>query len=149
MMSNQTANLLMYRFGDQGLEIFLVPNQEKTDEAWGLPMQSAEANYWNHDREASEDDLFIQLDTVRCDRTETDLKAVALEVNEEQEDLPLSYLLGEQESPLKVRRRTKMLMEHGAYFCVKEAVKKVFPAQVEMIKELQEVVTTRNLLKYI
>ncbi|MEO1435322.1 MAG: hypothetical protein AAFV80_07275, partial [Bacteroidota bacterium] len=82
-------------------------------------------------------------------RTQQDLNAITFDVSENVDQLPLGYLLGEQESPLKIRRRTKMLLEHGAYFCAKEAVKRVFPAQVKMIKELQEVVSSRNLLRYI
>ncbi|MEM6724938.1 MAG: hypothetical protein AAF598_12930 [Bacteroidota bacterium] len=146
-MSDRTANVLLYRLGDQGLEIFLVPNQEGA-ESWDLPLHPAAANYWEATPNTEEEHV-IQLDTVRCDRTQQDLNAIALEVPENEDQLPLVDLLGEQESPLKIRRRTKMLLDHGAYFCAKEAVKKVFPAQVKMIKELQEVVSSRNLLRYI
>ena len=40
-------------------------------------------------------------------------------------------------------------LEHGTYFAVKEAVKKVMPEEYALLKELKEVILDRNQVKYI
>ncbi len=152
------AGLLMYRYGKQGLEIFLVNDQttkSKENECWCIPngkVNLDENSFHAAKREFAretgiEPDIeeFIDLNCVEC--KDGKVKAYAFEESDVS-DLPFNKILT-TESPLRLRRKHKMLVEKGGWFCAKEAVKKVFPSEVELIKELRDVLTDRNQAGYI
>lgn len=152
------AGLLMYRYGKQGLEIFLVNDastQAEEKECWCIPNgkvnvdeNSFHAAKREFERETGiEPDIveFIDLNCVECQ--DGKVKAYAFE-DSDVSDLPFNKILT-TESPLRLRRKHKMLVEKGTWFCTKEAVKKVFPSEVELIKELRDVLTDRNQAGYI
>jgi len=152
------AGLLMYRYGKQGLEIFLVneqasPSTEK--ECWCIPngkvnidentFQVAQREFARETGIEPDIEEFIDLDCVECQ--DGKVKAYAFEKSSVA-DLPFNKILI-TESPLRLRRKHKMLVEKGTWFCTKEAIKKVFPSEVELIKELRDVLADRNQAGYI
>ncbi len=148
------AGLLMYRYGKEGLEVLLI--NEKGEETWSIPngkINEAESSFTAAQREfiqgtgiEPEGEEFIALDCVECE--DGKIKAWAFEEDNGVSDLPLRHIL-KTESPLRLRRKHKLLMEKGAWFCTKEAIKKVFPSEVELIKELLEILSDRNQAKYV
>jgi len=152
------AGLLMYRYGKQGVEVFLVnePTTPTTENnAWRIPngkvnidensFRAAQREFMRETGVEPEIEEFIDLDCVECQ--DGKVKAYAFEENSVA-DLPFNKILT-TESPLRLRRKHKMLVEKGAWFCAKEAAKKVFPGEVELIKELIEVLADRNQARYI
>lgn len=152
------AGLLMYRYGNEGLEIFLVNDEAEASEEkenWSIPNGSVrmDENSFNaakreFARETGiepEVEDFIDLDCVECQ--DGKVKAWAFEETDAPE-LPFTKIKP-NESPLRLRRKHKLLVEKGAWFCAKEAVKKVFPAEVELIKELRDVLNERNQAGYV
>lgn len=149
MSINESAGILMYRYGKEGLEIFLVNQAEKKgdDVNWEIPK-----GYLKELKKSSNnlnDQDFIALEEIKNSEQET-MKSWAFEdESEDSIELPLQFILGKSESPLQLRRKHKYVMDKGCYFVFKEAIKKVFPEQVSQIKELQEILTVRNMIKYI
>jgi len=152
------AGLLMYRYGKEGLEIFLVNDETDTAEEkenWYIPngeVRMDENSFHAAKREFAREtgiepevEDFIDLDCVECQ--DGKVKAWAFE-EIDATDLPFNKIKP-QESPLRLRRKHKMLVEKGAWFCTKEAAKKVFPAEVELIKELRDVLNERNQAGYV
>jgi hypothetical protein len=48
-----------------------------------------------------------------------------------------------------VASKIKFIADHGAFFAMKEALKKVLPNEYEVLHELKEILTARNQLKNI
>ena len=147
-MSSTTASLLMYRYGTEGLEVFLVNSSEQSDgPAWEIP--ATEISSGMSEQSSLEDSSEEIIHLGEEIHPEGMISGLAFEESEETFVLPLQSVLGKTESPLKLRRKSALLMEKGAFFCAKEAVKKVFPNEVAMIKELQEILSIRNIVKYL
>ena len=154
------TGLLMYRFGKEGLEIFLVPpenslEENEADSSWDIPkglIHNDENSFKMAKKEFEQinqnEEDFILLDEVQFNKDEV-VKAWAFDGDENDFELPLQHILGKRESRFRLRRKHRKIMENGAYFVIKEAVKKVFPEQVSMIKELQDILSSRNMLKYL
>jgi len=142
MKAKESAGICVYRFGDQGLEVFLVKPENEINENWEIPDGFLT-------KEVDTDTDFIRLDDVNSNDEIKSTWAFEVEGEKEVFDLPLKRLLGETESPFKLRRKHKYIMDNGCYFVIKEAIKKVFPDQVVQLKELQEVLRDRNMVKYI
>ncbi len=143
MKSKESTGICVYRFGDQGLEVFLVKPDNEINQNWEIPDGFLS--------EAIEKDFdFIRLDDVTNTKDET-TSACAFEDESEVEtfDLPLKRILGKTESPFQLRRKHKYISDNGCYFVIKEAIKKVFPEQVVLLKELQEVLRDRNMIRHI
>ncbi len=131
------VSLIIYRFKEKGLEVFLVNNEEGND-SWEIPNGSiAQANT----ESLIEDDLCIELDPVNMEGGQEE----ALAVEGEWHDIPsLKGMI--YEDAVKLKDAVKS-MEKGTYFAVKEAFKKVMPHQYEFLKELKEILSDRNSLK--
>ncbi len=157
------TGLLMYRFGKEGLEIFLVPSSdtaESTDKetSWDFPngqVHNDEDSFKMVEKEFEEgkgitahEEGFILLDEIQGANDEV-VKAWAFDGEKNDFELPLQQILGKRESRFRLRRKHRYIAENGAYFVLKEAVKKVFPEKVAMIKELQDILSSRNMLKYL
>jgi len=142
MKTKESTGICVYRYGDQGLEVFLVKPENEINENWEIP-DGFLTDFVEKDSD------FIRLDDV-LNANEFSV-AWAFEDESEQEvfDLPLKRILGKTESPFQLRRKHKYLMNNGCYFVIKEAIKKVFPEQVVLLKELQEVLGDRNMIRYI
>ncbi|NJB85200.1 hypothetical protein GGR26_000945 [Lewinella marina] len=116
------ARLIIYRFRERGLEVFLTQQSEQ----WGLP---------GGDLNMDSPDL-IELEPAD-DREE------AVAVEGDWHEIPsLKQMLYEDAGELKERLKE---IESGTFLTVKEALKShLTPGQVQFLRELVEVVTDRN-----
>ena len=116
------ARLIIYRFRERGLEVFLT---QQSDE-WGLP---------EGDLNTDSPDL-IALEPA-ADREE------AVAVEGDWHEIPsLKQMLYEDAGELKERFKE---LESGTFLTVKDALKnRLSPGQVQFLRELLEVVTDRN-----
>ncbi len=133
------ARVIIYRFHEKGLEIFLINNEmEKDRDIWQIP-QGLSATI----REKSETKNIIDLDTTEDENGRT-IRTLAIEGD--WHDIP--SIRGMLKHDIKlVKAIVKENLpgsEKGAYFAVKEAFKKVMPHEYKALKELKEVLFDRN-----
>ncbi|NJN34886.1 MAG: hypothetical protein HC817_12165 [Saprospiraceae bacterium] len=126
------AHLIIYRIRQRGLEVFLV-NNELEGEDWHLP----QAPVSQVKKEA------IELDPIEKDGEEH--RAYAVEGD--WHDIPSLKGLIKQDVKFVADKVFEGLEKNGSYFAVKEAVKKVMPAQYVFLKELKEIITEKNSVK--
>lgn len=138
-----TARVIIYRFHEKGLEIFLVNSDLENDpDIWNLPkgkidVKSNDSYLDSIQLEAQEDDKGQMVNT--------------LAVEGEWHDIP--SLRGMLKHDMKLVK-SKLIevapeMEKGGFFAVKEAFKKVLPDEYKALKELKSILRDRNLTKYI
>jgi hypothetical protein len=123
MSLRKTASLIIYRFRERGLEVFLT---RQSDE-WGLPGGEVDMNGSND---------FIELEPNK-DHEE------AFAVEGDWHEIPsLKQMLYEESGELKERLKE---IEQGTFVTVKEALKNNLSiGQVEFLRELRDVITDRN-----
>ncbi len=129
------ANLIIYRFREKGLEVFLV-NSAKEGENWEIPQGE-----FNGRRSSSlrDEDRLIELDPVKQESGDTE---EAWAVEGDWHEIPsLKGMLYEDAQQLKDELAG---MEKGTFFVLKEAFKKVLPHQYQFLKELKEILVDRN-----
>lgn len=138
MSISKKASLIIYRFKEKGLEVFLVNANEEEDQ-WKIPdgqlsMQDTQP--------LLDEDRLIELDPV--EKTKGELEE-ALAVEGDWHEIPsLKGMLYEDAIQLKEKLKD---MENGTFFVVKEAIKKVLPHQYKFLKELKDVLLDRNSIK--
>ena len=139
MSFSKRLNLVIYRFKEKGLEIFLVNNEDLEGAEWDLPKrdQKEDLNKPNLvEDEVIELDPFVQA---------TGEEEEAWAVEGDWHDIPsLKSMLFEDAMQLKDKIKD---MEKGTFFKIKEALKRVLPHQYEFLKELRDILTDRNSLK--
>lgn len=124
------ANLIIYRFRERGLEVFLL-NRE--DDNWNLP--NGPMNF------PGPDDRMIELDSVESGGE----KEEAVAVEGDWHEIPsLKAMLIEDAQALKGKLKE---IESGTFLTIKDAFKKVLPHQYSFLKELKEILTDRNSLR--
>jgi len=139
MNLSKKINLIIYRFRERGLEVFLV-NDPENAENWSIP----EGNMQDQDspQQRIQQDKFIELDPVQQENGNTE---EAYAVEGEWHDIPsLKGML--LEDALHLKEKIKEL-DKGTFFAVKEAFKKVLPHQYKFLKELKDILVDRNSVK--
>lgn len=138
MNLSKKINLIIYRFRERGLEIFLV-NDPANAENWSIP----EGNLQESGKQPHiQQDKFIELDPVQQDDGKTQ---EAFAVEGEWHDIPsLKGML--LEDALHLTEKIKEL-DKGTFFAFKEAFKKVLPHQYQFLKELKDILVDRNSVK--
>jgi hypothetical protein len=142
MAITKTASLIIYRIREKGLEVFLVGG-EKEGEAAQLPARPLEMAV-----PLQEGDRIITLDPVHQEDGKIE-EAYAVEGG--WHDIPsLKSLLLQDVQFVKdqIRQMIPDMMEKGTFVAVKEAFKRVLPHQYQMLKELKDILTDRNSVKY-
>lgn len=132
------ANLIIYRFREKGLEIFLV-NSDDEGKKWEIPQGE-----FNEPRSQSlrDEDRLIELDPVRQESGDTE---EAWAVEGDWHEIPsLKGMLYEDARQVKDALTD---MEKGTFFVFKEAFKKVLPHQYEFLKELKDILVDRNSIR--
>ena len=126
----KTVNLIIYRFREKGLEIFLLNKEDQ--ERWDFPKGNM-----------SSEERFIELDPVE----ESDgNKEEAYAVEGDWHEIPsLKSML--YEDALQLKEKLKEMEVGGAYLTVKEALKKALPHQYEFLKELKDILNDRNSIR--
>ena len=130
------ARVIIYRFHEKGLEIFLINNEmDKDQDIWQIPQGLSESI-----REKGHLKNIIDLDTM-VDET---VKTLAIEGD--WHDIPsIRGMLKHDVKLVKAIVKENLPgSEKGAYFAVKEAFKKVMPHEYKALKELKDVLFDRN-----
>ena len=136
MSFSKKANLIIYRFREKGLEIFLLNDKE---DQWEIPQGELTPE---KPQMLLDEERLIELDPIE---RESGKKEEAWAVEGDWHDIPsLKNMLYEDAKYLKGKIKE---MEKGTYISIKEAFKKVLPHQYEFLKELKDILTDRNSLK--
>lgn len=133
------ARVIIYRFHEKGLEIFLINNDMDTDkDIWQIPQGLSESI-----REKGHLKNIIDLD-VTVDENGRTIKTLAIEGD--WHDIPsIRGMLKHDVKLVKAIVKENLPgSEKGAYFAVKEAFKKVMPHEYKALKELKDVLFDRN-----
>jgi len=131
------ARVIIYRFHEKGLEIFLINSDlDNNPEIWKIP-EGAQYNLLTNtdaliDLESSIDE---QGRTIRTYAIEGDWHDIPSIRGMLKHDINLVKTIVKENLPGS---------EKGTYFAVKEAVKKVLPHEYKALKELKEVLFDRN-----
>ncbi|HRI60251.1 MAG TPA: hypothetical protein PK228_11025, partial [Saprospiraceae bacterium] len=144
MQTNEQVDVIIYRVGEKGLEVFLVnpTDEQNPEDQWKTPTATDGAP----DRLAN----CIQLDPVTGANGES-RKAVAIEAD--WHEIPsLRALIYEdyRVAKEKAKQHIKNLLpdvDKGTFFAVKEALKRVMPEQYAYLKELKDIVLEKNSTK--
>ena len=139
----ERANLVIYRLGKRGLEVFLVKNKQSEEAAeWQLPADSLTQSH--QAQTLIDSDCAFQLDPVQQEESRSALNH-ALAVEDNLPEVPsLKSLLREDWDVVKSHVQEIVDSEEGTYFAVKEAFKKIMPSQYAFLKELKDIVRDRN-----
>lgn len=150
MPANEKVDVFIYRVRENGLEVFLVnPEEQQTS---GQQVQWKAISAAENTPERLRNANCIELDPV-TDADGSSRKAIAVEAD--WHELPsLRALIYEDYRVAKEKARQKIKnlipeMENGAFFAVKEALKRVLPEQYAFLKELKEVLIEKNSTKYL
>ena len=137
------VRVVVYRFHEKGLEIFL-ENTGLEEENWTIPFTDI-AKY--KDIQLKNDLPAIELDPIKG--AEDQIQTLAIEGD--WHDIPSIRKLIKQDVKLVASKMQYVTpeLEKGAYFAVKETVKKVLPHEYELLHELKEILLHRNLLRNI
>jgi hypothetical protein len=134
---SKKIHLIIYRFREKGLEVFLL---NSTDNQWELPTESKE-DLPGRTRFLDEDKL-IELDPIAMEGGNKD-EAWAIE-GDWHEIPSLKAMLYEDAKSLGEKLDD---LETGSYVRVKEAFKRVLPQQYKFLKELKDILIDRNSVK--
>lgn len=132
-----SARVIIYRFHEKGLEIFLINNEmEKDADIWRIPQGLVE-QWQEHGKQ------IIDLDTIEDENGQA-IKTIAIEGD--WHDIPsIRGMLKHDIKLIKsIVKENLPGSEKGAYFAVKEAFKKVLPQEYKALKELKDILFDRN-----
>lgn len=140
-----SIRVVIYRFHEKGLEIFLV-NSDLDPENWRIPFTDI-AKYTEDGVQVGP--KFIALES--ADATEgTSILTCAIEGD--WHDIPSIRKLLKEDIRLvssKIEMMDKIALEKGTFFAIKEAFKKVLPNEYKVLHELKDILLHRNMLKNI
>ncbi len=131
------ARVIIYRYHEKGLEIFLINNEMENDaDIWRIPQ--GVVNQWKE-----EGRTIIDLDMTE-DAEGQRIKTIAIEGD--WHDIPsIRGMLKHDIRLIKTIVKENLPgSEKGAYFAVKEAFKKVMPQEYNLLKELKDILFDRN-----
>lgn len=141
VQSNEQVDVIIYRVRESGLEVFLVDQGEEGALSAPFANQSAQERFTSQ---------CIELDPVSDDNGDT-RKAIAIEAD--WHEIPsLRALVYEDYRVAKEKARMHLQhlaedFEKGTYVAVKEAFKRVLPAQYAFLKELKDIIADKNQAK--
>lgn len=140
-----TIRVVVYRFHEKGLEIFLV-NSGLEEENWRIPFTDI-AKYTEENVEVG--DRFIAIETSdNADGT----SSITCAIEGDWHDIPSIRKLIKEDIKLvhsKIDKYVIPELEKGTYFAIKEAFKKVMPNEYKILHELKDILLHRNMLKNI
>lgn len=138
-----TVRVVVYRFHEKGLEIFLV-NSDLDKENWQIPFADV-AKY--SDNKVEVGNKFISLETnVLPDGT----NSITCAIEGDWHDIPSIRKLIKEDIKLvssKIDMFDRIAVEKGTFFAIKEAIKKVMPNEYKVLHELKDILLHRNMIK--
>ena len=138
MATIKESSLILYRYAEKGLEVFLL-DQDKNGKQLKFPKGAAA------DCPTCDEDSMIHLEAREGEAIE---QGVAVEGD--WHDIPsLKSMVKEDLFFAKdtLKQMVPDMLEKGTFVAVKEALKKVLPHQYDMLKELKDTLLERNSLK--
>ena len=143
-----SSKMIIFRQANHGLEVFMI-NKKGDDKTWTLPegTQSLPAALATQLKDP--DVRLIELEP-QTD-IEDGLMQQAWAVEADWHDIPsLKGLLTRDLVYMKdqIKQVLPDMMERGTFVALKDAFKRVLPHQYEMLKELKDIISDRNLTKY-
>lgn len=138
------VRIVVYRCHEKGLEVFLMDSDlQSNPDIWKTSQKALDAvkqNKPNLNIIELEPSINKQGESIRTYAIESDWH-----------DIPSIKGLLKHDIRLAKDTIKEMVpgIEKGAYVAMKEVTKKVLPREYECLKELKEIITDRNLLKYI
>ena len=134
-----TVRVIVYRFHEKGLEIFLLDEHLKNN-----------PEIWKVDRsEVSKiQDLGLTCDYFEQDEND-DVETIAIEAD--WHDIPSirGLLKNDIKIAKEIVKETIPGAEKGAYVAIKEVMKRAVPEQYKVLKEIKDTILDRNLLRNI
>jgi len=135
------VRVVIYRFHEKGLEVFLVNSElEQDPDVWKIP-KTGMVNVTRQDE-------CIELDPVTNDKGEI---YTTFAVEGDWHDMP--SIRGLIKHDIKLAKQTiKEVVpgiEKGGFFAVKEAVKHTMPEEYKALKELKDILFDRNVVRNI
>ncbi len=146
MKQQKNTRLIVYRQGEKGLEVLLLRSGEQG--AWELP--TALALEQLSQQQQVQGEHLIELEPV--EEAEEGIFEQAYAVESDWHEIPsLKDILRHDLRYVKdtLRQMIPDMMQRGVYVSIKDAFKKVLPHQYKMLKELKDILTDRNLTKYL
>ncbi len=145
MQTNEQVDVIIYRVGEKGLEVFLVnpTEQSGTDGQW----ETMTTGELTPERLTN----CIELDPV-TDASGAARKAIAVEAD--WHEIPsLRALMYEDYRVVKEKAKQHIRslipdLDKGAFVAVKEAFKRILPEQYAYLKELKDIISEKNSTKY-
>ncbi len=135
------ARVIIYRFHEKGLEIFLINSDLENDpDIWNIPSGSMSKQL-----EESEEEIIV-LDSSIDDKGQ-EIQTLAIEGD--WHDIPSirGMLKHDVKLAKKIVNHVLPSMKDGAFFGIKEAFKKVLPQEYAALKEVKDIILDRNILK--
>jgi hypothetical protein len=148
MQEHDKVDIIIYRVREHGLEVFLVNEAPpETTESWLTPVAGEALSAQTKARNAHCIELEMTTSPDGIAR-----KTIAVEAD--WHEIPsLRALMYEDYRVAKEKAKQHISdlfhPDKGAFFVVKEAVKRVMPHQYALLKELKEVLVEKNSTKYI
>ena len=132
------AKYVIYRVASKGLEVYLVRQDEGQD--WKLPLGK---NEFDSQSMKSAGTRIINLEDLP-EEDQEHIRAKAIEAD--YHDIPsLRALIREDVREMKEKVEEFIPdLENGAFFAIKEALKKVMPNEYAYLKEIKDIVVDRN-----
>jgi len=132
------VRIVIYRFHEAGLEVFLInPELHEDKQIWRLP-EGADTQILNENQYK-----VIELDDT-LDQQGSPVKNYAIEAD--WHEIPsIRGIIKHDVKRLKNKVKEVLpCLEQGSYVAVKEAIKKTMPQEYKALKELKDILTDRN-----
>lgn len=139
------VRIVIYRYHEKGLEIFLMSSDADMDpDVWKIPHGKGK----NFLEDRFKEDELISLDAYKDD---SGAMVHTYAIEGDWHDIPSIRGLIKHDVK-KFKSKIKEIMpdlSQGTYFAVKEAFKKVLPDEYASLKELKDILLDRNSVKYL
>ena len=140
-----TIRVVVYRFHEKGLEIFLVRSGLE-EENWRIPFTDI-AKY-SDGKPVEIDDRFISIESNDLGEGTSSLTCA---IEGDWHDIPSIRKLVLEDIKLVQNKIDKYvvpdMLEKGTFIAIKEAVKKVMPNEYKILHELKDIILHRNMVK--
>ena len=138
------VRIIVYRFHEKGLEVFLLDADLKNNpDVWKFPKTVFKTI----------DDLDLPREYIEINAPDKsgmeEIKTIAIEAD--WHDIPSIRGLIKNDAKIvkALVKETLPGIEKGAYFTIKEVMKRSMPGQYKILKELKDILMDRNLLRYL
>jgi hypothetical protein len=137
-----TIRVVVYRFHEKGLEIFLV-NTGLEEEHWRIPFSDI-AKYPEKSLEIGD-----RIIAIESEQEPNGTKSITCAIEGDWHDIPSIRKLIKEDMKLVSSKIDKAVpeLEQGTYFAIKEAFKKVMPNEYKVLHELKDILLHRNMVK--